>query len=161
VKKHLPYSVRAAVTPLMVFSLLVGPPERHASAETPGGATFVTFSQVAGSATAIPGGTGTFTDFPYAPSVDGGAVALVGTGAGGTTGVHTIEVVKFSSATSDPPIDASPTDAATTGNQFRLTDAATGEWHFNLSTTSLSRGTWQIKATLSDGSVHTAYIELK
>jgi hypothetical protein len=79
-----------------------------------------------------------------------------------TTGVHTIQVIKFSNATtSDVPIDATPTDAATTGNEFRLTSAATGEWHFNLSTKSLSKGIWQIKATLSDGSVHTAFIELK
>jgi hypothetical protein len=78
------------------------------------------------------------------------------------TGVHTIQIVKFSSATtSDPAIDATPTDGATTGNQFRLTNAAMGEWHFNLSTTALSKGIWQIKATLSDGSVHTAFIELK
>jgi hypothetical protein len=79
-----------------------------------------------------------------------------------TTGVHTIQVIKFSNATtSDPPIDATPTDAATTGNEFRLTDSATGEWHFNLSTKSLTMGVWQIKATLSDGSMHTAFIELK
>ena len=78
------------------------------------------------------------------------------------TGVHTIQVSKFSNATtSDPAVDATPTDEATTGNQFRLTDAATGEWHFNLSTTGLSKGIWQIKATLSDGSMHTAFIELK
>jgi hypothetical protein len=38
----------------------------------------------------------------------------------------------YSSATdSDTAIDATPTDAATTGNQFRLTSP---EWHFNLST---------------------------
>jgi hypothetical protein len=79
-----------------------------------------------------------------------------------TTGVHTIQVIKFSNATtSDQPVDATPTDAATTGNQFRLTDAATGEWHFNLATKSMSKGVWQIKATLSDGSTHTAFIELK
>ncbi len=78
------------------------------------------------------------------------------------TGVHTIQVSKFSSATTmDAPIDATPTDAATSGNQFRLTDASTGEWHFNLSTKGLSKGIWQIKATLSDGSTHTAFIELK
>jgi len=78
------------------------------------------------------------------------------------TGVHTIQAIKFSSATtSDAPIDATPTDPATTGNQFRLTDAATGEWHFNLATRGLSKGIWQIKATLSDGSTHTALIELK
>jgi hypothetical protein len=54
-----------------------------------------------------------------------------------------------------------PTDAATTGNEFRLTDAAAGAWQFNLSTKSLSKGVWQIKATLSDGSTHMAFIELK
>lgn len=79
-----------------------------------------------------------------------------------TTGVHTIQGIKFSNTTtSDRAIDATPTDAATTGNQFRVTDAATGEWHFNLATTSLSTGVWQIKAMLSDGSMHTAFIELK
>ncbi|MCI0362613.1 MAG: PxKF domain-containing protein, partial [Phycisphaerales bacterium] len=79
-----------------------------------------------------------------------------------TTGVHTIQMIKFSnSTTSDPPIDATPTDSATTGNQFRLTDAATGKWHFNLSTKSLTKGIWQIKATLSDGSTHVVFIELK
>ena len=79
-----------------------------------------------------------------------------------TTGVHTIQVTKFSSATTPVlAIDATPTDAATTGNEFRLTDAATSEWQFNLSTKSLSRGIWQIKATLSDGSTHTAFIDLK
>jgi hypothetical protein len=78
------------------------------------------------------------------------------------SGVHTIQVSKFSSATtSDPAIDATPTDEATTGNQFRLADASTGEWHFNLSTKALSRGIWQIKATLTDGSTHVAFIELK
>jgi len=51
--------------------------------------------------------------------------------------------------------------SATTGNQVRPTDAATGAWHFNLSTKSLSKGVWQIKVTLSDGSIHTAFIELK
>lgn len=36
-----------------------------------------------------------------------------------TTGVHTIQVIKFSSSTtSDPPIDATPTDAATTATSF-------------------------------------------
>jgi hypothetical protein len=64
-------------------------------------------------------------------------------------------------SSTDTPIDATPTDAATTGNEFRLTDATTGEWHFNLSTKSLSRGIWQIKATLADGGMHTVFIELK
>jgi hypothetical protein len=79
-----------------------------------------------------------------------------------TTGVDTTQVIKLRNATtSDPAIDATPTDAATAGNQFRLTDAATGDGHFNLATTSLSKGVWQITARLSDGSTHTAFIELK
>ena len=62
---------------------------------------------------------------------------------------------------SDPVINATPTDAATTGNQFRLTDGATGEWHFNLDTKPLSVGTWKLTATLyasatDDGA--TAYV---
>ena len=53
-------------------------------------------------------------------------------GAALITGIHTLQAIKYSSATdSDPPIDATPTDAATTGNQFRLT---TSDWRFNLST---------------------------
>ncbi|MEK6677073.1 MAG: FG-GAP-like repeat-containing protein [Planctomycetota bacterium] len=76
------------------------------------------------------------------------------------TGIHTLQAVKYSSAVdSDPAIDATPTDAATTGNQFRLTD---GEWHFNLSTqTGFSQGTWKLIATLSDGSTHYAWITIK
>jgi hypothetical protein len=79
------------------------------------------------------------------------------------TGVHTLQAIKYSSAVdADTPIDVTPTDAATTGNQFRLTDAATGEWHFNLSTKSgFSQGTWMLRATLSDGSTHAVWIAIK
>ncbi|MEO7600508.1 MAG: PxKF domain-containing protein, partial [Opitutus sp.] len=78
-----------------------------------------------------------------------------------TTGIHTLQVIKYSnSTTSDPAIDASPTDAATSGNQFRLTD---GSWHFNLSTKGggYSAGTWMLVATLADGTTHTVWIGLK
>ncbi|MFH1108024.1 MAG: PxKF domain-containing protein [Planctomycetota bacterium] len=76
------------------------------------------------------------------------------------TGIHTLRAVKYSSSVdSDPPIDATPTDAATSGNQFRLTD---GQWHFNLSTrTGFSQGTWKLIATLSDGSTHAVRITIK
>jgi hypothetical protein len=77
------------------------------------------------------------------------------------TGIHTLQAVKYSNATdSDPPIDATPTDAATTGNQFRLTD---GQWHFNLSTkgNGFSAGAWLLRATLQDGSQHLVWITLK
>jgi len=76
------------------------------------------------------------------------------------TGIHTLQAVKYSSAVdSDPAIDATPTDAATTGSQFRLTD---GQWHFNLSTkTGFSTGTWKLIATLADGSTHYVWITIK
>jgi uncharacterized repeat protein (TIGR03803 family) len=79
------------------------------------------------------------------------------------TGAHALQAVRYSSAVdSDPPVDATPTDAATTGNLFRLTDAATGAWHFNLSTkTGFSQGTWKLVATLSDGSVHEVWVSIK
>jgi flavin reductase (DIM6/NTAB) family NADH-FMN oxidoreductase RutF len=76
-------------------------------------------------------------------------------------GVHTLQAIKWSNETdSDPPIDATPTDAATTGNEFRLVDS---EWHYNLDTlaTGLSVGKWQLIATLSDGSQHSVWIQIK
>jgi hypothetical protein len=79
-----------------------------------------------------------------------------------TTGVHTLQAIKYSNSTdSEPPIDATPTDAATTGNQFRLTGT---EWHFNLSTKGLGnngQGTWLLKATLFDGSTYTVWVSIK
>ena len=83
-------------------------------------------------------------------------------GAPVTTGIHTLQAVKYSNATdSDPAIDATPTDAATTGNQFKLTGT---EWHFNISTkiaNGFSVGTWLLQATLQDGSVKTVWITIK
>jgi len=79
-----------------------------------------------------------------------------------TRGVHTLQASKYSSSVdSDPVIDATPTDAATTGNQFLLTDAVSGEWHFNLNTKPLSVGTWKLAATLSDGTIHEVWITIK
>jgi hypothetical protein len=88
-----------------------------------------------------------------------GATWLNG-GAPLTTGIHTLQAVKYSNALdADPPIDATPTDAATDGNQFRLTDT---EWHFNLSTKAgFTAGTWLLRATLVDGSQHTVWITVK
>jgi len=77
------------------------------------------------------------------------------------TGVHTLQAIKYSSATTfGAPMDATPQDAATTGDQFRLVDS---RWQFNLDTkaTGMSVGIWQLTATLSDGSQHQAWIQLK
>ena len=81
-------------------------------------------------------------------------------GAPVTTGIHILQATYFSTAVaSEDAIDASPTDAATTGNQFRLTDS---EWHFNLSTKGgFKAGTWLLTATLQDGSIHTVWITIK
>jgi len=89
-----------------------------------------------------------------------GATWLNG-GAALTTGIHTLQAMKYSSANVwAEPIDATPTDAATDGNQFRVTGT---EWHFNLSTkgNGFTDGTWLLKATLADGSQHTVWITIK
>jgi len=79
-----------------------------------------------------------------------------------TTGSHTLTVQKFSSnVDSDPAIDATPTDAVTTGNQFRLTGT---EWHYNLNTKALggnANGTYLFKATLFDGSSYSVWVSIK
>ena len=77
------------------------------------------------------------------------------------TGIHTLQAMKYSNSTDyDPPIDATPTDAATDGNQFRLSST---DWHFNLSTKNpkFTAGTWLLVATLQDGSKHTVWISIK
>jgi hypothetical protein len=79
-----------------------------------------------------------------------------------TTGVHTLQATKYSNATDgDTAIDATPTDAATAGNQFRLDGT---EWHFNMSTKALggnAQGTYLLKATLFDGSSYSVWISIK
>ena len=89
-----------------------------------------------------------------------GATWLNG-GAALITGIHKLQAVKYSNATAEDGlvIDATPTDAATTGNEFRLTGT---DWHFNLSTKSgFKDGTWLLIATLQDGSRHTVWISIK
>jgi MBG domain-containing protein/galactose oxidase-like protein/Kelch motif protein len=79
-----------------------------------------------------------------------------------TTGIQTLQAVKYSnSTTSEPAIDATPTDSATAGNQFRLTD---GEWHYNLNTKgfgSNGQGIWLLRATLFDGSSYSVWVSIK
>ena len=81
-------------------------------------------------------------------------------GCGGSpivTGIYALQMIKYANAVdSEPAIDATPTDAATTGNQFRLSDT---EWVYNMDTKrtpGISSGTWLVRATLFDGSVKTA-----
>jgi hypothetical protein len=74
----------------------------------------------------------------------------------------------------DPGLDeVFSTSAATTGNLFRLADATTGQWIFNLSTKSgylnpgattptafTSQGTYKLSAVLDDGSSRSVNIQL-
>jgi hypothetical protein len=78
-----------------------------------------------------------------------------------TTGAHRLTAKKYTDATTAAaPIDATPQGAATSGNQFVLNGR---EWHFNLDTnaTGLTKGIWQLGATLSDGSQHHVWIQVK
>jgi len=107
---------------------------------------------------------GSFLD-PVRTFKAGSTIPVKFTAACGSTpvlaGSHSLQVIKCTDATtSDDPIDATPRDAGSSGNEFRLTD---GQWHFNLDTraTGMTRGIWQLRATLSDGSQHWAWIQLK
>jgi hypothetical protein len=78
------------------------------------------------------------------------------------TGGHILQVINYSDATTfGAPIDATPQAAATAANEFRLT--ADGHWQFNLDTkgSGMSAGIWLLCATLSDGSQHDAWIQIK
>ena len=76
-----------------------------------------------------------------------------------TTGIHTLQAQKYSNGVDGDPVVAVATDAATTGDTFRLTGT---EWHFNLSTKGgFSQGTWLLKAILEDGSVKTVWVTIK
>jgi len=57
--------------------------------------------------------------------------------------------------TDEIPLSAS---AADTGNQFRVSD---NQYIFNLSTDTLSAGTWQLKAVLDDGRDYTVVISIR
>jgi uncharacterized repeat protein (TIGR03803 family) len=78
-----------------------------------------------------------------------------------TTGVHRLQVVKYTNATTaGTPIDATPQGAATTGDQFQYSSA---QWQFNLDTkdTGMTTGIWLLSATLSDGSQHSVWVQIK
>lgn len=57
------------------------------------------------------------------------------------------------------PITAIPASSANTGNAFRYMSPP-NRYMYNLSTTSLSTGTWQLQVHLNDGSVHDVTVGL-
>lgn len=77
------------------------------------------------------------------------------------TGIQRLQVIQYTTqTTAGAAIDATPTDAATTGDEFLLSN---GQWIFNLDTkaTGMTIGIWQLVAILSDASQHTAWVQLK
>jgi hypothetical protein len=72
-----------------------------------------------------------------------------------------VTLVHWSDATdSTPAIDATPTDAATDGDQARITG---DQWHFNLSTASLSQGVWEVVVTMpgEGGARRSVFVQLR
>jgi hypothetical protein len=78
------------------------------------------------------------------------------------TGIHTLRAQRYSAGVPEgDEVIAIATDAATTGNQFRLTDS---QWHFNFDTKALGNlghGTWLFEVTLFDGSKYNVWLAIK
>ena len=73
--------------------------------------------------------------------------------------IATIDVAKIDGDVDGTFVEAVSTAAATTGNLFR--EAGDGQYIFNLSTKSLTKGDWRVKITLDDGTQYTVRISLK
>lgn len=75
------------------------------------------------------------------------------------TAALTIQQFSGSEPAGDP-VEVTSTSSADTGNYFRYS-SADDQYIYNLNTRGLSIGTWQIQATLDDGTVKTAFLQLK
>jgi lysophospholipase L1-like esterase len=74
--------------------------------------------------------------------------------------VANLTVAKITDEVDGTYVEAVSTSAATTGTLFRY-DASGQQYIFNLSTKGLSKGTWNLKVSLDDGSSYTTRISLK
>jgi len=77
-----------------------------------------------------------------------------------TTATARLYYAKISNNVAGDCVEAVSTSAATTGNLFRY-DPTSNQYIFNLSTKSLTAGTWQLKVTFDDGISKTVLISLK
>jgi len=85
---------------------------------------------------------------------------LTDTGGAPVSGaVAYVHVAKVTNAIDGTYVEAVSTSAADNGNQFRETTP--GGYMFNLSTKSLSKGTWDVIVTLEDGTSYKTVISLK
>jgi hypothetical protein len=82
-----------------------------------------------------------------------------GSGASVSTAVaHLALQLTSNGVPSGTPIDATASGGADAGNLFRYDGT---QYIFNLSTTALTVGTWQLQAILDDGTTHTVLIGAK
>jgi HYR domain len=114
-------------------------------------------------------GDGTFFKQPINP--DGSSIfkagstipvkfQLTGASASITNLVARLLVAKVSSGIVGTDSELSSNAAPDGGNQFRY-DASANQYVFNLSTKSMSTGTWTIRADLGDGVDHSVKVSLK
>jgi lysophospholipase L1-like esterase len=71
----------------------------------------------------------------------------------------TLTTAKLANSIEGTEVEAVSTSAASTGNQFRY-DATSRQYVFNLSTKSLTSGTWSLKVTLDDGATYSTHVSL-
>ena len=76
------------------------------------------------------------------------------------TAVANLTVARVTNEVDGTYVEATSTSAATTGTLFRY-DATSQQYIFNLGTSGLSKGTWNLKVTLDDGNAYTQRISLR
>jgi hypothetical protein len=85
---------------------------------------------------------------------------LTGESAGTSCAIARLYLAQISNAVTGSEVEAESTAAATSGNLFRY-DASADQYVFNLSTDSLSAGTWQLRIDLGDGVLYTVNLSLR
>jgi len=83
---------------------------------------------------------------------------LTGASAGVTDAVFKLLIYKITDNVVGDPVDVESTSAATTGNLFRFDN---GYYVFNLNTSGMTPGTYQLQIDMGDGVVRTVNISLK
>jgi hypothetical protein len=86
--------------------------------------------------------------------------ALTGASGGINNAVAKLLIFKVANNVVGSEIEANSTSAATTGNLFRY-DPSAGQYIFNLGTTGLSAGTYQLRIDLGDGVVRAVNFALR
>ncbi len=85
---------------------------------------------------------------------------LTGVSAGITNLVADVRLAKVANSIAGSTVEAITNVSADNGSAFRY-DANSGQYIYNLATSSLSRGTWRLWIDAHDGAIHTVDISLK